>query len=66
MNKPQASEEAQKVDFPVLKIVEKYIKAGGRIETRFDRICLVDENGEYLAGGKTFQELLENCIWTFC
>ena len=58
--------QANDVDFPVLQIIDGYLQTGGRIEKRHGRICLVDKNGEYLAGGDNLKKLLENCIWTFC
>jgi hypothetical protein len=60
------TERKQDVDFPILKIIDEYLQAGGRIEVRHGRICLVDKNGEYLASGTTMEELSLNCIFTFC
>lgn len=61
-----AKDISENLDFPILRLVDSYILEGGRIEKRHSKICLVDKDGEYLAGGKTTKELLENCIWTFC
>jgi hypothetical protein len=64
MTEPKKLQES--IDFPIFRIVDEYLQAGGRIEKRHGRICLVDREGEYLCGGDNLKELLENVIFTFC
>lgn len=64
MTEPKKTQES--VDIPILRIVDEYLQAGGRIEKRHGRICLVDKEAEYLAGGNNLKELFENVIFTFC
>lgn len=56
----------EKVDFPILRHVDNYILAGGRIERRRGRVCLVDKDGEYIISGETTQEMLESLIFLIC
>ena len=64
MTEPKKTQES--VDIPILRIVNEYLQAGGRIEKRHGRICLVDREGEYLCGGDDLKGLFENVIFTFC
>jgi hypothetical protein len=43
----------------ILEQIDNYLQQGGRIEKRHGRVCLVDQNGEYIVGGETTQEMLE-------
>lgn len=61
-----AKESAICCDFPVFKIIGGYLTQGGRIEKRHNRICLVDNNGEYVVGGETLEEMVTNAIFVFC
>ncbi len=56
----------QEVDFPILRIVNEYLNRGGRIERQHGRTCLVDKDGEYLAGGDDLKGLFVNAVFTFC
>ena len=56
----------EKIDFPILKELDRYILDGGRIEKRHGRICLINSDGDYIIGGKNTQEMLENLIYLMC
>ena len=60
MTDPKKLQES--IDFPILRIVDEHLQAGGRIEKRHGRICLVNSEDEYIIGGTTTKEMLENLI----
>ena len=53
-------------NYPVLRLLEDYLRLGAEIKEQDNRWCLFRADGEEIAGGKTLQELLENLIWFAC
>ena len=64
MTEPKKQQES--VDFPILRHVDFYLTQGGRIEKRDGLICLINRDGDHVAGGTTTKEMLEQLIFLIC
>lgn len=54
------------VDFPILRIVDKYLRNGATIEMRDDKVCLIRADGEIVGRGDILQGLLTELIFVLC
>lgn len=56
----------KEIDFPILRIIDEYLKNGATIETQDDKVCLIQTDGEIVGQGDTLQNLLTELIFILC
>lgn len=59
-------EKVRSVDFPILRIIDDYLKNGAKIERQDDYVCLIRADGEIIARGEDLKTLLMEAMFVLC